>query len=52
MNIIRKAFAAAMLMAASLSSHASDIPVPHHQYMLYSVDTREVDYYNYDIHMV
>ena len=51
MNIIRKAFAAVMLMAASLSSQAFDLPV-HHQYVLFNSETRNVDYYNYDMHVV
>lgn len=51
MSFIRKAFAAIALMVASVTGHAFEVPV-HHQYVLYSVDHREVDYYNYDMHVV
>lgn len=50
MRFIQKAFAALCLTVASLSSQAFDLPV-HHQYVMYSVDQRDTDYYNYDMHV-
>lgn len=51
MNIVRKAFIAIVLLAASLSALAFDLPV-HHQYVLFNSEARNTDYYNYDMHVV
>ena len=51
MNIFRKAFIAIVLLTASLSALAFDLPV-HHQYVLFNSEARNTDYYNYDMHVV